>query len=427
MQSYPIGARVFTSSPTNPRQGVPTIRLTEAPWIATPLDLREDPRIITFASEVIALGVTSSRWLAESVAIATYHRLHAWAIRHAPEGSLAGISPVALAGGVGWQGEPGALWASMIRSEIIDAFGAITGWKSTGGRRGARMSAMGLPSRMQVGSSAEVFGPSQRGRRLGLAPEDRKARRQWQNATASANRRQRIVSELPADCRQRTSSQPSANYQRTVSELQQSSLTRDLLETPSLEVEKERISLTRVRMREQAGSGPAEAMHPAWSHPAVVTWLETCKIGQPRNAQAIAIATGVREDAGSLAVWRAVCEYGVRNGHNVNAVDWMLDRYAPRQRQENRGAPPVRATVATTRPAPVAQAEPEPQRTIVPADRDGFRRAFAGTPFGRSIATETPGVQTAVVARAVPDLATMSRPDRAVAMAAMLARIGQPS
>ncbi len=42
------------------------------------------------------------------------------------------------------------------------------------------------------------------------------------------------------------------------------------------------------------------------------------------------------------------------------------------------------------------------------------------------IATETPGVQTAVVARAVPDLATMSRPDRAVAMQAMLARIGQP-
>jgi hypothetical protein len=47
-----------------------------------------------------------------------------------------------IAGAVGWEGDPGALWASLTRSGIVDAFGAITGWASTGGRRGARLSAM---------------------------------------------------------------------------------------------------------------------------------------------------------------------------------------------------------------------------------------------------------------------------------------------
>ena len=125
--------------------------------------------------------------------------LWAWATRHEPDGTLAGVAPVVIAGAVGWEGDPGALWASLTRSGIVDVFGAITGWASTGGRRGARMSAMALPARPEV--TTPVFGPSQRGRRLGLGPDDRKARRQRQNANASANARRR----------QRTVSEPSAN------------------------------------------------------------------------------------------------------------------------------------------------------------------------------------------------------------------------
>ena len=100
------------------------------------------------------------------------------------------------------------------------------------------------------------------------------------------------------------------------------------------------------------------------------------------------------------------------------------DREARPDRVDHR---PPRATVVTTQTAtsvPAAQAEPQPERTIIPSDREGFRRAFANSPYAQRIATATPPTPT--VARAVPDLATMSRTDRAVAMAAMIARIGQP-
>ena len=161
--------------------------------------------MLAFTAEVMISGLAPSHRLALALAVDVTFALWAWATRHEPDGTLAGIAPVVIAGAVGWEGDPGALWASLTRAGIVDNFGTITGWVSTGGRRGARMSAMSLPARMHVSTVTAVFGPSQRGRRLGLGPEDRTARRQWQNAGASANARRR----------QRSASEPSANRQRT--------------------------------------------------------------------------------------------------------------------------------------------------------------------------------------------------------------------
>ena len=317
MESYHPALVLAVPSPAHSPYQAPAIRPTEAPWIATPLDLRHDPRVLALTAEFLTSGLAHSHRLALALAVDVTFALWAWATRHEPDGTLAGIAPVVIAGAVGWEGDAGSLWASLTRAGIVDAFGAITGWASTGGRRGARMSAMALPARMQVNTPTLVFGPSQRGKRLGLGPEDSMKRRRWQNATASANTRRR----------QRSASDSSANYQRTISELRQSSLTPDLLPPFLLEVEKERISLTHAHTRKGAERRPAKAMHPAWSHPAVITWLEVCGIPQPREVQAIAIASTVCEDPGSLARWRGVCEYGIRNGHNVGAIDWMRDRF----------------------------------------------------------------------------------------------------
>ena len=315
MESYPTGVRAFTPSPAQFPYQAPAPRPSEAPWIATPLNLREDPRIIAFTAEVLALGITTSRWLAESVAIATYHRLHAWATKHEPDGTLAGVAPVVIAGAVGWEGDPGSLWASLTRSGILDTFGAITGWASTGGRRGARMSAMSLPARPEA--TTPVFGPSQRGKRLGLGPDDRKARRQWldrrRKSARSASARFR---EVPPTFREL-----SANFLP-------SSRNTDLLPPALLEVEKERISLTGAHTREGAETRPARAMHPAWAHPAVITWLDICGIPQPREVQAIAIAGKIGEDSASLTLWDDVCRYAMRNGHNPSGIDWMFKRFA---------------------------------------------------------------------------------------------------
>ncbi len=102
------------------------------------------------------------------------------------------------------------------------------------------------------------------------------------------------------------------------------------------------------------------------------------------------------------------------------------DREARPDREDHR---PPRATVVTTQTAtsvPAAQAEPQPERTIIPSDREGFRRAFANSPYAQRIATATPPTPT--VARAVPtDFATMSRTDRARVLTEMMSRIGQPS
>ena len=134
---------------------------------------------------------------------------------------LAGIAPVVIAGAVGREADPGSLWASLTRAGILDTFGTITGCASTPGRRGARMSAITPPARMQVTTPTPVSGPSQRGKRLDLDPDDSMEPRRWQNTTASANTMRR----------QRT---PGG-----VSELGRSSLTPDLLPPSLLEGEKE--------------------------------------------------------------------------------------------------------------------------------------------------------------------------------------------
>lgn len=303
----------------------PAPRPTEAPWLATPLDLRHDPRVLAFTAEVQISGLATSHRLALALAVDVTFALWAWATRHEPDGTLAGIAPVVLAGAVGWEGDPGALWASLTRAGIVDVFGAITGWASTGGRRGARMSAMALPARPEV--TTPVFGPSQRGRRLGLGPDDRKARRQWldrrRKSARSASARFR---EVPPTFREL-----SAN-------LEESSRNTDLLPPALLEVEKERISLTGAHTREGAETRPARAMHPAWAHPAVITWLDICGIPQPREAQATAIAGNIGEDSASLTLWEDVCRYALRNGHNPGAIDWMFNRFA-RLKIEKKTAP----------------------------------------------------------------------------------------
>ena len=315
MESYHSGVPRFVSSPATFIAPTAAPRPTEAPWIATPLDLRHDPRVLAFTAEVLTSGLAPSHRLALALAVDVTFALWAWATRHEPDGTLAGVAPVVIAGAVGWEGDPGSLWASLTRSGIVDNFGTITGWASTGGRRGARMSAMGLPARM-VDTPTPVFGPSQRGKRLGLGPDDRKARRQWldrrRKSARSASARFR---EVPPTFRAL-----SANFLP-------SSRNTDLLPPALLEVEKERISLTGAHTREGAETRPARAMHPAWSHPAVVLWLEVCGISQPREVQAIAIAGNIGEDSALLTLWEDVCRYALRNGHNPGAIDWMFKRF----------------------------------------------------------------------------------------------------
>lgn len=328
MESYHPGMTRFVSPPATFVAPTPAPRPSEAPWIATPLDLRQDPRVLAFTAEVQISGLAPSHRLALALAVDVTFALWAWATRHEPDGTLAGIAPVVLAGAVGWEGDPGALWASLTRSGIVDVFGAITGWASTGGRRGARMSAMALPARPEVSTPTPVFGPSQRGRRLGLGPDDRKARRQWldrrRKSARSASARFR---EVPPTFREL-----SAN-------LEESSRNADLLAPALLEVEKEKeLSHAYALTREGPETRPARAMHQAWSHPAVVLWLEVCGIPQPREVQAIAIAGNIGEDSALLTLWEDVCRYALRNGHNPGAIDWMFKRFA-RLKIEQKTAP----------------------------------------------------------------------------------------
>ena len=314
MESYPTGVRAFTPSPPLPSPAL-AARPTEAPWLATPLDLRQDPRVLAFTAEVMISGLAPSHRLALALAVDVTFSLWAWATRHEPDGTLAGVAPVVIAGAVGWEGDPGSLWASLTRSGIVDVFGTITGWASTGGRRGARMSAMALPARPEV--TTPVFGPSQRGRRLGLGPDDRKARRQW------LDRRRKSAKSASARFRE-----VPPTFRELSANLEESSRNADLLAPSLLEVEKEKeLSHAYALTREGAETRPARAMHPAWSHPAVITWLEVCGISQPREAQATAIAGNIGEDSASLTLWEDVCRYAMRNGHNPGAIDWMFKRF----------------------------------------------------------------------------------------------------
>ena len=306
----------FVSPPATSVAPTPAPRPTEAPWLATPLDLRHDPRVLAFTAEVQISGLAPSHRLALALAVDVTLALWAWATRHEPDGTLAGVAPVVIAGAVGWEGDPGALWASLTRAGIVDVFGAITGWASTGGRRGARMSAMGLPARM-VDTPTPVFGPSQRGKRLGLGLDDRKARRQW------LDRRRKSAKSASARFRE-----VPPTFRELSANLEESSRNTDLLVPALLEEEKERISLTGAHTREGTETRPARAMHPAWAHPGVVTWLEVCGIPQPREVQAIAIAGKIGEDSASLTLWDDVCRYAMRNGHNPSGIDWMFKRFA---------------------------------------------------------------------------------------------------
>ena len=149
------------------------------------------------------------------------------------------------------------------------------------------------------------------------------------------------------------------------------------------------------------------------------------------NPVPAAVAQRITRAVADIERWERTCTAWEASGWHLGprAVSAMLDRYrqnadAPRQRQAKGFPRPVRANVVTTPTRPTEPIVTEPERTIIPADREGFRRAFAGTPFARRIATATP--PTTTVARAVPNLATMSRTDRARVLTEMMSSIGQP-
>ena len=185
----------FVSPPAAFVAPTPAPRPTEAPWLATPLDLRHDPRVLAFTADVMISGLAPSHRLALALAVDVTFALWAWATRHEPDGTLAGVAPIVLAGAVGWEGDAGALWASLTRAGIVDAFGAITGWASTGGRRGARLSAMtgnsipGTPTGMRVHTTTSVYAPPKHGRRLDLTAQQRVERARWLDRVGKARRR----------------------------------------------------------------------------------------------------------------------------------------------------------------------------------------------------------------------------------------------
>ena len=323
MESYPTGVRAFTPSPAQFPYQAPAPRPSEAPWIATPLNLREDPRIIAFTAEVLALGITTSRWLAESVAIATYHRLHAWATKHEPDGTLAGVAPVVIAGAVGWEGDPGSLWASLTRSGIVDAFGAITGWASTGGRRGARMSAMsgncgpGTHNGMQVHTTTSVYAPPKHGRRLDLTAQQRVERVRWLDRVGKARRRSSRprVRELSGNA-----SDLSGNFPETGpnnrSDVREPRGIRDSVFIPLL----------------NAPNG-APKHDPRYvgtvTNTAVLAWMDACAIAEPRadHVHWITIQFGDTPDASTVVRFRKHCTWWLAQGWKGTSVQWLLDSW----------------------------------------------------------------------------------------------------
>ena len=317
MESYPTGVRAFTPSPAHSPYQAPVPRPSEAPWIATPLNLREDPRIIAFTAEVMALGITTSRWLAESVAIATYHRLHAWATKHEPDGTLAGVAPVVIAGAVGWEGDPGSLWASLTRAGILDTFGAITGWASTGGRRGARMSAMALPARMQTQATTAVYAPPKHGRRLDLTAQQRVERVRWLDRVGKARRRSSrpSVREVSGNA-----SDLSGNFPKTGpnnrSDVREPRGIRDSVFIPLL----------------NAPNG-APKHDPRYvgtvTNTAVLAWMDACAIAEPRadHVHWITIQFGDTPDASTVVRFRKHCTWWLAQGWKGTSVQWLLDSW----------------------------------------------------------------------------------------------------
>ena len=139
---------VFATSRAN---YAPAIQPQAAPWIASPLDIHEDPRIIAFTAEVIAQGITTSTWFAKRIAMATDHRLHAWATRHEADGSLAGIAPVVIAGAVGWEADPGSR--------------TFPTWEASGPRPGRQHGTAPVAQRHRLGEHPEASANTRRRQR----------------------------------------------------------------------------------------------------------------------------------------------------------------------------------------------------------------------------------------------------------------------
>ena len=322
MESYPTGARAFTPSPTLPSPAL-AARPTEAPWLATPLDLRQDPRVLAFTAEVMISGLAPSHRLALALAVDVTFSLWAWATRHEPDGTLAGVAPVVIAGAVGWEGDPGSLWASLTRAGILDTFGAITGWASTGGRRGARMSAMALPARMQTQTTTAVYAPPKHGRRLELSPVERMDRSRWLARLRSERRRSRNrgVTEPSRDFAERHASShgTEADYRSGVTEPR--GIEDSLLIPPKM-------TSTRAGNRHAAHTGEV-------TNPAVLAWMESAGITQPRvdHVRLISQQFGDAPDVGTVQRFRDLCVWWMRqinqNGQRYRgtSVEWLLESW----------------------------------------------------------------------------------------------------
>ena len=322
MESYLTGARAFTPSPTLPSPAL-AARPTEAPWLATPLDLRQDPRVLAFTAEVMISGLAPSHRLALALAVDVTFALWAWATRHEPDGTLAGIAPVVLAGAVGWEGDPGALWASLTRSGIVDNFGTITGWASTGGRRGARLSAMsgnsgpGTHNGMQGHTTTSVYAPPKHGRRLDLTAQERMERARWLDRVGKARRRSSrpSVREVSGNA-----SDLSGNFPKTGpnnrSDVREPRGIRDSVFIPSL----------------NAPNG-APKHDPRYvgtvTNTAVLAWMDACAIAEPRadHVHWITIQFGDTPDASTVVQFRKHCTWWLAQGWKGTSVQWLLDSW----------------------------------------------------------------------------------------------------
>ncbi len=371
MESYPIGARVFTSPPPFAFRSRP--RSPIGRWIKTPVDIDTDATTIALACRL------TRRYgnLAITIATGVRTRLVAFMARDIAndDGSVLRYTPDVLAYACGWP-EDGGSFADALESAGITVDGRYRHWH------------------VVVGN----FSPQDQQR---MQTRDR-VRRHRERAKAGT---------IGADdsVTQRYTVTSATDNLATAYKERARTVARKGLERHT----------HRVSQSERHDTPP-----PAPVTPAVEILSRIWQ--QPVPA---AVAQRITEAVADIERWERTCTAWEASGWHLGprAVSAMLDRYrqnadAPRQRQAKGFPRPVRANVVTTPTRPTEPIVTEPERTIIPADREGFRRAFAGTPFARRIATATP--PTTTVARAVPNLATMSRPDRDVAMAAMLARIG---
>ena len=374
MTSYPISARVFTSPP--PFAFRSRLRSPIGRWIKTPVDIDTDAATVALACRL------TRRYgnLAITIAVAVRTRLVAFMARDMgnDDGNVMRYTPDVLAFACGWPEDAGSL-TDALESAGITVDGRYRHWH------------------VVVGN----FSPQDQ-QRMQTRDRVRRHRARAKAGTIGADDSvtQRYTVTIATD-------NLATAYKERARTVARKGLERHT---------------HRVSQSERHDTPPTPTVSPA-----VAALSRIWKDKVPA-----AVAQRITEAVANIERWERTCAAWEASGWHLGprAVTAMLDRYrqdadAPKQRQAKGFPRPVRANVVTT---PTRQAEPivtEPERTIIPSDREGFRRAFEGTPFAGRIATATP--PTTTVARAVPDLATMSRPDRAVAMAAMIARIGQPS